>query len=105
MNRLASAALALIAFGALDALPSYAVPSVPVAPHTTAASSSGGRAAAAEGPAPNLTPNTPDVDARAFTLVDFATGQVLAQRNEQQRLPPASLTKLMTCYVVFHALK
>ena len=106
MNRLVSAALALIAFGALDALPSYAVPSVPVAPHTTAASNSGGQAAAAtEGPAPNLTPNAPDVDARAFTVVDFATGQVLAQRNEQQRLPPASLTKLMTCYVVFHALK
>jgi D-alanyl-D-alanine carboxypeptidase (penicillin-binding protein 5/6) len=50
-------------------------------------------------------PNPPEVDARAYVLIDYTTGQVLAQRNADARMEPASLTKLMTCYVVFHALK
>ena len=54
-------------------------------------------------PAPVPTP--PDVDAQAYVLVDYASGQVLAERNQNMRMAPASLTKLMTCYVVFHALK
>jgi D-alanyl-D-alanine carboxypeptidase (penicillin-binding protein 5/6) len=50
-------------------------------------------------------PNPPEVDARAYVLIDYTTGQVLAQRDADARMEPASLTKLMTCYVVFHALK
>jgi D-alanyl-D-alanine carboxypeptidase (penicillin-binding protein 5/6) len=50
-------------------------------------------------------PAPPQVPARGYYLIDFVTGQVLAAANENQRLEPASLTKLMTAYAVFHALK
>ena len=50
-------------------------------------------------------PSPPEVDARAYILVDYTSGKVLAERNADARLEPASLTKLMTCYVVFQALK
>jgi len=62
-------------------------------------------AAAATPSEPGAIPNPPEVDARAYVLLDYTTGQVLAQRNTDARMEPASLTKLMTCYVVFHALK
>lgn len=50
-------------------------------------------------------PNPPDVSADAYLLLDFASGQVLAAHDPDRRMAPASLTKLMSCYVVFHALK
>jgi D-alanyl-D-alanine carboxypeptidase (penicillin-binding protein 5/6) len=50
-------------------------------------------------------PNPPQVQARGYYLIDYVTGQVLAASNENERLEPASLTKLMTAYAVFHALK
>lgn len=55
--------------------------------------------------APGGVPSPPEVDARAYVLIDYTSGQALAQRNPDTRMEPASLTKLMTCYVVFHALK
>lgn len=48
---------------------------------------------------------TLSVAAKSYTLVDFHTGQTLISQNEHERLEPASLTKLMTAYVVFNALK
>jgi D-alanyl-D-alanine carboxypeptidase (penicillin-binding protein 5/6) len=56
------------------------------------------RAGAAPVPAP------PGVNARAWVLVDYNTGHVLAQQRADDREEPASLTKLMTAYVVFQAL-
>jgi D-alanyl-D-alanine carboxypeptidase (penicillin-binding protein 5/6) len=50
-------------------------------------------------------PPPPPIAARGYILTDFQTGQVLARQNEHSRLEPASLTKLMTAYVVFRALK
>jgi D-alanyl-D-alanine carboxypeptidase (penicillin-binding protein 5/6) len=50
-------------------------------------------------------PSPPQVQARGYYLIDFVTGHVLAASNENERLEPASLTKLMSAYVVFHALK
>jgi D-alanyl-D-alanine carboxypeptidase (penicillin-binding protein 5/6) len=50
-------------------------------------------------------PSPPQVDARNYILIDYASGQVLASSKDDQRIEPASLTKLMTCYVVFQALK
>jgi D-alanyl-D-alanine carboxypeptidase (penicillin-binding protein 5/6) len=47
----------------------------------------------------------PPVAARAYILLDFATGQTLARKAEHDRLEPASLTKLMTGYVAFRALR
>jgi D-alanyl-D-alanine carboxypeptidase (penicillin-binding protein 5/6) len=50
-------------------------------------------------------PKPPDVNARAYILVDHFTGRVLAQDHADDREEPASLTKLMTSYAVFKALK
>lgn len=50
-------------------------------------------------------PAPPQVQARGYFVMDFTTGAVLAASNENERLEPASLTKLMTAYAVFHALK
>jgi D-alanyl-D-alanine carboxypeptidase (penicillin-binding protein 5/6) len=50
-------------------------------------------------------PQAPDIAAKAFFLLDLSTGQVLAERNADVTNDPASLTKLMTAYVVFQALK
>jgi len=45
------------------------------------------------------------IAAKSFILIDFHSGQTLANANPHERLDPASLTKLMTAYVVFSALK
>jgi serine-type D-Ala-D-Ala carboxypeptidase (penicillin-binding protein 5/6) len=50
-------------------------------------------------------PAPPQVNARGYFLMDFTSGQVLAEVNADQRLEPASLTKLMSAYAIFHALK
>lgn len=48
---------------------------------------------------------TPDVPARSWMLVDFESGWILGSENRDLRIEPASLTKLMTSYLVFEALK
>lgn len=52
-----------------------------------------------------VVPNAPNVDAKDYILVDATTGAVLAANNPDQHVAPASLTKLMTLYVVFDQLK
>jgi D-alanyl-D-alanine carboxypeptidase (penicillin-binding protein 5/6) len=47
----------------------------------------------------------PPIAAKAFILVDLLSGQTLAAANENDRFDPASLTKLMTAYVVFGAMR
>lgn len=49
-------------------------------------------------------PPPPPIDAKAYLLIDSTTGKVLAESRADERLAPASLTKLMTAYVVFEAL-
>ncbi|SQC91295.1 D-alanyl-D-alanine carboxypeptidase dacC precursor [Cedecea neteri] len=51
------------------------------------------------------TADAPQVDAKAWILMDYASGKVLAEGNADDKLDPASLTKLMTSYVVGQALK
>lgn len=48
---------------------------------------------------------SPTIAAKSYFLVDFQTGQTLASENAHEQIEPASLTKLMTAYVVFTALK
>ncbi|SER00535.1 D-alanyl-D-alanine carboxypeptidase (penicillin-binding protein 5/6) [Nitrosomonas sp. Nm51] len=45
------------------------------------------------------------IAAKAYMLTDYQSGQVLASQNPHERVEPASLTKLMTAYIVFTALK
>ena len=45
------------------------------------------------------------IAAKSYFLADFQTGQTLASENAHDQIEPASLTKLMTAYVVFSALK
>jgi len=47
----------------------------------------------------------PSVAARAWLLADFASGKTIASRNAEERFEPASLTKLMTAYLAFEALR
>ncbi|TKC89536.1 D-alanyl-D-alanine carboxypeptidase [Trinickia terrae] len=47
----------------------------------------------------------PGVNARSWVLVDATSNQVLASGNPDERVEPASLTKLMTAYIVFEALQ
>jgi serine-type D-Ala-D-Ala carboxypeptidase (penicillin-binding protein 5/6) len=50
-------------------------------------------------------PSPPPLAAKAYLLTDYNSGQVLVSQNPHQRIEPASLTKLMTAYVTFNALK
>ena len=50
-------------------------------------------------------PNSLSIAAKSYLLSDFQTGQTLASQNAHEQIEPASLTKLMTAYVVFSALK
>jgi D-alanyl-D-alanine carboxypeptidase (penicillin-binding protein 5/6) len=51
------------------------------------------------------TPQPPELAARHYILVDVTSGQTLAERDADAASDPASLTKLMTAYVVFGALR
>jgi D-alanyl-D-alanine carboxypeptidase (penicillin-binding protein 5/6) len=48
---------------------------------------------------------SPPIAARAWLLLDLSSGQAIAGRNADERLEPASLTKLMTAYLAFAALR
>ena len=50
-------------------------------------------------------PQPPEVAARAYLLLDVTANQVLAQKDVDVAVEPASLTKLMTAYLVFDALR
>ena len=53
---------------------------------------------------PLVTPSAPVLNAKAYILIDVHSGKVIAEKNSEERLPPASLTKMMTLYVVSNAL-
>ncbi|GAB3678922.1 D-alanyl-D-alanine carboxypeptidase family protein [Salinisphaera aquimarina] len=50
-------------------------------------------------------PEPPSLDARSYVLIDFDSGQVLAAKDADKRIEPASITKLMTTYIVFDEIK
>ena len=51
------------------------------------------------------TPQPPEIAARQYVLIDLASKQVLAEREADAQADPASLTKLMTAYLVFNAVR
>lgn len=54
---------------------------------------------------PTFTPIAPNVNAKAYLLMDAYSGKILASKNIDEHLAPASLTKMMTSYVVSMALQ
>ncbi len=51
-----------------------------------------------------VTPALPAIAAKAYILLDAKSGRVLAEQNADERLEPASLTKIMTAYITFQEL-
>lgn len=54
---------------------------------------------------PLITPSPPTLNAKAYILIDVNSGKIIAEKNSDEKLPPASLTKMMTLYVVSNALQ
>jgi D-alanyl-D-alanine carboxypeptidase (penicillin-binding protein 5/6) len=54
---------------------------------------------------PVLSPLAPQLAAKAYLLFDYTSNQILVNQNGDARMEPASLTKLMTAYLAFDALK
>jgi len=52
-----------------------------------------------------IVPKAPDLDASAYILMDAESGRILVEHNADERLPPASLTKMMTSYIAVHELE
>mgnify|MGYP001124519048 FL=1 len=52
-----------------------------------------------------MIPGVPQIDAESYILIDYNSGKVLAEQNADVRRDPASLTKMMTSYVIGQALK
>ena len=50
-------------------------------------------------------PPAPNLNAKAYVLMDFDSGMILASSNKDLTLPPASITKMMTAYIAFTELK
>ncbi len=51
-----------------------------------------------------LIPSTPSIAARSYLVLDADTGQILAAKDAEKRYPPASLTKMMTAYILEYEL-
>lgn len=49
---------------------------------------------------PLLIPSAPSLNAKAYILIDVNSGKIIAEKNIEKKLPPASLTKMMTLYVI-----
>lgn len=71
------------------ALPSFANPIIPIPTQ----------------PQVTISPSTPNLNASSFILIDANSGKVIAEKDADKKLAPASLTKLMTMYVISDALK
>jgi len=50
--------------------------------------------------APYAVPSAPKIAAKGYLLIDFNSGKVIAEQNSDQRMEPASLTKMMSAYIV-----
>lgn len=50
-------------------------------------------------------PRPPSVGAKGYLVEDFHSGQTIAEKNADQRLEPASITKLMSAYVIFNEIR
>ena len=53
----------------------------------------------------DLIPAAPAINAKSYLLMDYHSGKILTESKMDERIEPASLTKLMTSYVVMSELK
>ena len=53
----------------------------------------------------SLIPTAPKINAKSYLLIDYHSGHILTEKNISDRIEPASLTKLMTAYVVMHEIE
>jgi len=53
----------------------------------------------------SIIPDAPSINAKGFILIDYSTGKVIAEGNADMQLAPASLTKMMTSYIIGKELK
>ncbi|MCA0403115.1 MAG: D-alanyl-D-alanine carboxypeptidase [Proteobacteria bacterium] len=79
-------------YAANDVLPSASLSSMPVTPTAAVITK------------PLITPTAPNLNAKAYILIDVNSGKIIAEKNSDEKLPPASLTKMMTLYVISNAL-
>ncbi len=49
-------------------------------------------------------PSPPSLNAKSYILIDFDSGKVLVEHNADERIAPASITKIMTAYLVYKSL-
>lgn len=54
---------------------------------------------------PPVVPDPPRLQAKSWILVDFHSGRVLAAHGPDERIEPASMTKIMTVYVALHEIR
>lgn len=52
-----------------------------------------------------IVPNPPAISAKAYVVMDYNSGKIIAEENADQRRAPASLTKMMTSYIIGQELK
>jgi serine-type D-Ala-D-Ala carboxypeptidase (penicillin-binding protein 5/6) len=52
-----------------------------------------------------FTPGAPSIEGTSYMLMDAMSGRVLAEKDADKRVPPASLTKLMSLYIISAAIK
>ncbi|AJR07703.1 D-alanyl-D-alanine carboxypeptidase [Photobacterium gaetbulicola] len=57
-------------------------------------------ASATAAAAPAVVPEAPQIAAKGYVLMDYHSGKILAGKKEYDQIPPASLTKMMTSYVI-----
>ena len=50
-------------------------------------------------------PDPPTVDARSWVVLDYASGEILAEKNGDARAEPASITKVLLTYIVYDEIK
>src|SRR5690242_4681345 len=67
----------------------------------TAKTAPGGKGKAAPEAPSQGTASGIDTEARNAYIIDFRTGAVLLDKNSDERIPPASMSKMMTYYTVF----
>lgn len=54
---------------------------------------------------PAVVPEAPQIAAKGYVLIDYNSGKIIAGHNQNEKLAPASLTKLMTSYVIGQEIK